>query len=82
VKSGPRAGAERQDGDVSVTKEAQCGFCKDPTDVDVFGDGVVLTVTRAGSVETQILYAHLNCIRRALHEGFEFGPVLADWPRA
>lgn len=61
-------------------KEVPCGFCKDPTDVGMFGDGVVLTVTRAGSVGTQILYAHLNCIRGALHQGFEFGPVLEDWP--
>jgi hypothetical protein len=65
---------------VKSSEMATCGFCEGRTDYGLFGDGVTLVVKRAGSIGDQTLYAHLNCIRERLYDGFPLGPALEDWP--
>ncbi|MGW7311739.1 hypothetical protein [Streptomyces sp. NPDC054854] len=65
---------------MSTTNPLSCAFCMEPTDVDVFGDGITLDVARAGSRSAQRMWAHINCPDSALHPEMPCGEVLEQWP--
>jgi len=61
---------------ISVIREFDdfrtCSFCAEAVDVSTHGEGLVLTVGHEGHSARQELYAHPECLGRALHTGIPF----------
>ncbi|MFD1273275.1 hypothetical protein ACFQ51_20670 [Streptomyces kaempferi] len=63
---------------MTTEERMSCAFCMETTDVGLSGDGVTLTITRAGEQSTQFVWAHLSCLDERLHRHITRGPWLDD----
>ncbi|MFK0021651.1 hypothetical protein [Streptomyces sp. NPDC090798] len=63
---------------MNIKEPVSCAFCMETTDVGHSGDGVTLTITRAGEQSSQFVWAHVSCLDELLHKQITRGPWLDE----